>query len=98
MTAATETYAHLSLTGAGDNRIDSQWPGLSLACQACMVGGSASPNARFLYDNVPFVGGDPFASGSATVKGVTSPVLVFLWGTDGPAATGLLLPEIAGSG
>ena len=96
VTAATDSYAHLSLRGGGDNRIDSRWPGLSLACQVCVAGGLASPNARFLYDNVPFVWGDPFASGSATIDGVTYPKLFFS-GDLTVTGSSFVLPEIVGS-
>jgi hypothetical protein len=96
VTGATDSYARLSLRGGGGNRIDSQWPGLSLACQTCVAGGLASPDARFVYDNVPFVWGDPFASGSATIDGVTYPKLFF---SGDLTVTGgsFVLPEIVGS-
>jgi len=96
VTGATDSYARLSLTGRGGNMIDSQWPGLSLACQVCVAGGLASPKARFLYDNVPFVWGDPFASGSATIDGVTYPKLFFS-GDLSVTGSSFVLPEIAGS-
>jgi hypothetical protein len=96
VTGATESHASLSLTGRGGNRIDSLWPGLSLACQTCVAGGLASPNARFLYDNVPFVWGDPFATGSATIDGVTYPKL-FFEGDLRITGSSFVLPEVVGS-
>jgi len=96
VTGATESHAYLSLTGRGDNMIDSRWPGLSLACQTCVAGGLASPNARFLYDNVPFEWGEPFASGSATIDGVTYPKLFFS-GDLTVTGNSFVLPEIVGS-
>ena len=78
VTGATDSYAHLSLRGGGDDRIDSQWPGLSLACQICVAGGLASPNARFLYDNVPFEWGDPFARRQRNYRRSDVPEVVLL--------------------
>ena len=94
-TGATESHALFSLTGLGDTQIQGVFPGLSLACQSCVAGGLASPRGRFLYDNVPFEGGEPFASGSATIRGVMYPFLFFSGDLNfsGPSFT---LPEIVG--
>jgi hypothetical protein len=95
VTGATESHALFSLTGLGDTHIQGAFPGLSLACQSCVAGGLASPRGRFLYDNVPFEGGDPFATGSATIRGVMYPFLFFSGDLNfsGPS---FRLPEIVG--
>lgn len=96
VTGATESSAAFSLTGAG-NRIDGRWPGTALPCQSCTAGGLVTPDARFLYDTVPFVWGDPFASGTATVGGVTYPALYFS-GSLAFSGSPFRLPEVSGPG
>lgn len=76
-TSAFEFSAPFSLIGTGDTRIDGRWPGGSVPCSSCRVGDVVTPSARFLYDTVPFVWGDPFASGSATIAGTSYPRLFF---------------------
>jgi hypothetical protein len=58
-TAPFETSATFSLQGPDDTRIEGRFPGLSLACADCSAGSVAKTSGRFLYDNVPFVWGDP---------------------------------------
>jgi hypothetical protein len=76
-TQVFSSYATFILNGADGSTFSGRWPGTSLACSPCLQGTSATFNSTFLYDVTPFVGGDPFASGTATVNGTAYPSLFF---------------------
>jgi hypothetical protein len=65
------------LIGADGSTFSGRWPGAFVGCSPCIQGTSSTFNSTFVYDTTPFVGGEPFASGSATVNGTTYPSLFF---------------------
>ena len=92
-TIATQFSAPFSLIGPGGDRIDGRWPGFLTPCTGCGVGGTVTPDATFVYDVAPFVGGEPFATGSATIAGVTYRSLFFS-GTLTFTGSPITLPEL----
>ena len=63
-----------ALVGADGSSLTGRWPNGGVqaagACSGCAGGTAVSPAASFTFD-VPFIGGDPFASGTAVLGGQT---------------------------
>jgi hypothetical protein len=94
---ATDSFATFLLQGSDGTRLEGQWPGWpAQPCSPCTAGSTVTSNALFLYDQVPFVWGDPFATGSATVGGVMYPYPMFFSGALAFSGGSFTLPEFSG--
>src|SRR5688572_16809770 len=58
------TFATFSLTASDGTTIVGSWPSFDSTCPGftCAPGAVVTPDAVFVYDTVPFVFGDPFAT------------------------------------
>lgn len=71
-TSGSASFAEFVLVASDGTRMEGRWPGAAVPCTGCTAGTAVSPDARFSYDQVPFVFGDPFATGRVTVDGTES--------------------------
>ena len=71
-TSVSVPFADFVLVAADGTRIEGRWPGAAVPCTGCTAGSAVTPDARFSYDQVPFVFGDPFATGTVTSNGTVS--------------------------